>query len=93
MDGWEYVMNKELFDVFDEGEPEIIDHSSEDENDILVNLAKTLTGDQISYILAEWMKLNNKSTFVARAYDESTGSKLLHFRLQAEFGYYLDDLK
>ncbi len=86
-------MNKELFDAFDEGEPEIIKAEDNGEEEVLINLARTLNGDQISYIVAEWMKYNNMDVFASRAYDESTGSKLLHFRMEAEFGYYLDNLK
>jgi hypothetical protein len=87
------MMDKEEFDKFDDCEFEIYKDESVDKENILIELAKTLSGDDLSYIVAEWMKYNNKSKFVSRAYDEATGSKLLHFRMEAEFGYYLDDLK
>lgn len=86
-------MHKELFDIFDESEPEIIEADDEKEEEILINLARILNGDQISSIVAEWMEYNNMDVFASRTYDKKTGSNLLHFRMEAEFGYYLDDIE
>ena len=87
-------MHKELFSIFENGEPETDEtEKSEEFTDALIDLSKRLDGDDIAFIVSEWMKNHNEHLFVARSYNESTGNKLLHFRMEAEFGYYLDDLE
>jgi hypothetical protein len=58
---------------------------------VLVELSNTLTVDDVAFILAEIMRNNNQHIVESKAYDKSTGKDLLHFRMRAEFGYYLDD--
>ena len=97
-------MNKKLFDLFDDmfddDNPEFEDCNpierhicSDEREELLTEMAKKLSGDDISFILSEHMKYHNIDKFATRSYDESTGSKLLHFRMEAEYGYYLDDLE
>lgn len=87
-------MHKELFSIFDNGEPEPDESErSEEVTNALIDLSKRLGGDDIAFLVSEWMKNHNEHLFVARSYNESTGNKLLHFRMEAEFGYYLDDLE
>jgi len=87
----DYIMDKELFDNLNADEENMIE-ATEEEEDLLINIAHNLTSSQLSYIVEEWMKYNNESKVVSKAWDKSTGSKLLHFRMEAEFGYYLNDL-
>lgn len=58
---------------------------------VLVGLSETLTVDDVAFILSEIMKRNNNRVIESKAYDKNTGNDLLHFRMRAEFGYYLDD--
>lgn len=63
----------------------------EEYEEVLVGLSEVLTVDDVAFILAEIMKRNNQHIVESKAYDKSTGNDLLHFRMRAEFGYYLDD--
>lgn len=64
---------------------------SKEKEDLLDNLIDTLDGDDIVYLVSEWMKKNDEHGFMARSYDPIGGQKMVHFRMKAEQKYYLND--
>ena len=58
---------------------------------VLIQMAKTLSLEDRSYILCEYMKNNDLHDIDARAHDAKTGKDLVYFKMNAKFNYYLED--
>ena len=64
---------------------------SKEKEDLLDNLVDNLDGDDILYLVSEWMRKNGQYGLIGRSYDPIGGQKMVYFRMKAERNYYLPD--
>ena len=79
--------------IFDDMNPDNTDYIAENEEktEILDNLVKELTLDDLIYMFHARMEIDCRDAVISRMYNEDTGNKLVYFRLKAECNYYLED--
>lgn len=79
--------------VFDDMNPDNTEYIAENEErtEILDNLVKELTLDDLIYMFHARMEIDDRHGVISRMYNRDTGNKLVYFRLKAERDYYLED--